>query len=71
MCIYTPLFILGSRSLNKERYVITRTCFTVFSPIVVVCRCRGIEVGCQINGAIGRGLFGTVEMKHIDGLGIE
>lgn len=71
MCICTPLFILGSRSLNKKRYVIFRTFFTVFAPSPVVWSCRGIEVRCQINGATGRGLFGTVEMKHVDGLGVE
>ena len=71
MCICTPLFILGSRSLNKKRYVIFRTFFTVFAPIVVVWSCRRIEVRCQTNGATGRGLFGAVEMKHFDGLGVE
>lgn len=71
MCICTPLFILGSRSRNKKGYVIFRISFTVFAPIVVVWSCRGIEVRCQINGATGRGLFGAVEMKHVDGLGFE
>ena len=70
--VYGPLFVLGPRSLHKERDGVLwglRTHGVTF--LEGWSGRRGVEVWDETNGAVWSGLVSTSEMKHVDCLRIE
>jgi len=70
--VYGPLFVLGPRSLHKERDGVLwglRTHGVTF--LEGWSGRRGVEVWDETNGAVWSGLVSTSEMEHVDCLRIE
>lgn len=71
MSARAPFFILGSRSLQKERYVVLSVFLAVFTTALVICSCRWVEVWGECYRTVRRGVFRASKIEHVDCLGIK